>query len=342
MKFQDYYDVLGVSRDADDAALKKAYRKLALKWHPDRHQGEQQAQAETTFKRINEAYEVLSDPEKRQKYDRFGENWEHGQEFDPGPGQRTMTREEFEAAFGGGGAGGFSDFFQELFGEQVRRDFQGGPGRHARYRYRGADVRGELRLPLSDAVLGGKRSFDFPARASCPSCGGTGFVREHVCPSCVGVGQVETRRTIELKIPEGVRDGLELRLKGLGEPGEGGGEKGDLYLVLRLEDDERYRLVQGELEARVALTPWDAYNGTRVDVRTPRGVATVTIPADSRSGLRLRLRGQGFADGDGGFGNFFVRVEIDLPEKLSARQKELLQELGRSAEPAGQREGGGS
>ena len=343
MKFQDYYEVLGVERDASNDSIKKAYRKLALKWHPDRHQGDERERAETKFKEISEAYEVLSDPEKRGKYDRFGEDWEHGKEFEPGPGQRTMTPEEFEATFGS--SAGFSDFFQEIFGGQFRQDFRGGPTRHARYHYRGADVRAELRLSISDAISGGKRSFEVPARVSCPSCGGTGFVGQHVCPSCVGVGQVQKRRTIELKIPESVRNGMKLRLGGLGEPGEDGGESGDLHLVLRLEDDGAYRLVGNDLEARVSITPWEAQSGAKVDVRTARGVVALTIPPESRSGNRLRLRGQGFADGKDGHGDCFVRIDMDLPKRLSERQKELLRELGEDADSTiagGAREGGTS
>jgi len=343
VKFQDYYEVLGVERQADADAIKKAYRKLALKWHPDRHPGDEREEAEAEFKRVSEAYEVLSDPDKRARYDRFGENWEHGQEFEPGPGQRTMSREEFEAAFGGGG--GFSDFFQSIFGDQVRDDFRAGPRPHARYRYRGADVRAELTLSLSDALAGGKRGFEVPARSSCPSCGGTGFLSEHVCPTCAGVGQVQRLRSVELKIPAEVRDGMKLRLKGLGEPGVEEGESGDLHLELRLVDDETYRIVDGDLEARVVLTPWEAEAGAKVDVRTARGVATVTVPAASRNGKRLRLRGQGLADGRGGHGDCIVRLEIDLPAELSDRQRALLLELAEDSGPpraAGARAAGGA
>ena len=342
MKFQDYYEVLGVSRDATEEAIKKAYRKLALKWHPDQHQGDGKESAEAKFKQVSEAYEVLSDPEKRQKYDRFGENWQHGQEFEPGPGQRTMSREEFEAAFGG--SGGFSDFFQEMFGGQFRQDFQGGPRRHPRYAHRGADVSAELRLAIGDAIRGGKRNFEIPARKGCPSCGGTGFLGNHVCPSCAGVGQVHERRTVELKIPDAVRDGLTLRLKGLGEAGNGG-ENGDLHLTVRLENDDTYRLLGKDIEARVPLTPWEATGGAKVDVRTARGVVTVTIPPDSRAGKRLRLRGQGLANGRGGHGDCQVVIEIDLPKNLGEKQKALLRKLAAS-NPAklrgGAREGGGS
>lgn len=333
MKFQDYYEVLGVPRDVDADALKKAYRKLALEWHPDRHQGAAKTKAETRFKQINEAYEVLTDPKKRARYDKFGEHWQHGQEFEPPPrpaGSRGAGAADFEAAFGG--AEGFSEFFRSNFGEQYAGDFAGSARRHARYAYRGADLRAELHLPLSVALAGGKHSFEFPAEASCPTCGGTGFVEPHVCPTCVGLGRVQRRKTVELKIPDAVRDGMNLRLRGLGEAGEGGGEAGDLFLALRLDDDEVFSLVDGELEARLVLTPWDAHNGARVDVRTAVGVVTVAVPAHSRAGKRLRLRGQGLSDGHGGRGDAYVRLEIDLPEHLTERQARLLRELGQEGE----------
>ncbi len=334
MKFQDYYELLGVDRDASPERIKKAYRKLALKWHPDQNASDTET-AELRFKEISEAYEVLSDPEKRKKYDRFGEHWEHGQEFEPPSGGRSMSREEFEEAFGGGG--GFSDFFQSAFGDDVRRDFEGRPNQHGRYRFRGADVRADLSLSVSDALAGGKRQFEVPARVGCPTCGGTGALAQHVCPSCGGIGQVRRTKTVDLKIPADVRDGLTLRLKGLGEPGGSGGEAGDLHLTLRLLDDETYSVRGDDLETSVTLTPWDAENGTRVEVRTARGTATVNVPPGSRTGKLLRLREQGLAKRGGGHGALLVRLRIDLPKELTARQKELLRELGQvtAAKPGG-------
>jgi DnaJ-class molecular chaperone len=338
LKFQDYYELLGVPRDASAADIKKAYRKLALVWHPDQHAGDGRDAAEARFKAISEAYEVLSDVEKRARYDRFGEQWEHGQEFQADPGQRTMSREEFEAAFGG--SGGFSDFFQQMFGGQFRGDFGGGgPRRHERYSYRGADVRADLSLPISDAIAGGKRTFDVPARVACPSCGGTGFVEEHVCPTCGGIGQVHKEERVELRIPERVRDGMQLRLAGLGEPGEGSGERGDLYLTLRIVDDATYRRVDGALEVRVVVMPWEAHFGTKTDVRTPRGIVSLTIPAATRAGRRLRLRGQGLPDEAGGNGDLYARIELDLPRELTPRQAELLRELGSAGDQGGARNG---
>ncbi len=328
MKFQDYYEVLSVPRAADADAIKKAYRKAALKWHPDRHQGAAKEDAEKRFKALSEAYEVLSDPEKRAKYDRFGANWQHGADFQPEPGQRSMSGEEFEAAFGG--SGGFSDFFQQMFGGDLRRDFGGrGPRRHARYKDRGADLRAELALPLSEAIAGGKRSFEVPARAGCPTCAGTGEVQGHVCPTCAGVGQVRSLRRVELKIPATPRDGMVLRLKGLGAAGEGGGETGDLLLELRLVDDSHHRMVGGELEARVAIPPWTAHAGGPIEISTPRGHVVLKVPPGTRSGQRQRLRGQGLVDVNGKHGDLFVRFEMDLPAELSAEQAQLLEQLAK-------------
>lgn len=325
MKFQDYYVALGVPRGATPDEIKKAYRALAMKSHPDRQPEAKRAAAAEEFKRINEAYEVLSDPAKRKRYDQFGENWEHGQEFAPPPGQRTMSREDFEQAFGG--RGGFSDFFANVFGEDVRRDFAGQSARHARFRQRGADVHAELSLPATQAVVREKSSFSVPATSPCTRCGGVGFVGEHVCPTCAGVGQTRTEKRIELALPADVRDGLVLRLKGLGEPGEDA-PAGDLLLTLRVVSDERYRVLGNDLECDVEVTPWDAFLGTRADVRTTQGTASVSLPAETAAGKRLRLRGQGLADGAGGRGDLYAVVRLVLPAQLSERQRELLRELG--------------
>jgi len=335
MKFQDYYAALGVPRGASPDEIKKAYRKLAMKWHPDRVRPEDKKEAEAKFKEINEAYEVLSDPEKRSKYDRFGEHWRHGQDFTPPPGAdggaRRMSAEEFESMFGGSG---FSDFFRNIFGEEVRSRFGGAARGRRRGRMRGADVEAELRVGVGDALQGGRRSFQVGGTSPCPTCEGAGMIGERVCPTCTGRGLTERVRQVELTLPPDVRDGKRLRLRGLGEPGEGGGEAGDLYLVIRLDSDRVYRVNGNDVEADVPLAPWEALKGVKVDVRTVDGVVTVTIPPGTRSGLRLRLRGKGLPDGHSGRGDFYVVVRYALPEELTDRQRQLLDELGASGPAA--------
>jgi len=333
VKFQDYYEVLGVAREASADEIKKAYRKLALQWHPDKNQGKKK-EAEERFKSINEAYEVLSDPEKRKRYDRFGQHWQHGQEFTPPPGERTMSREEFERAFGGGG--GFSDFFAQMFGDQFGRDFAGeGRGaRHRRYSHRGADVRAELELGVTDVLSGGKKSFQIATSTACERCGGVGFVGQHVCPTCGGVGATRGVRTVELAIPKDPRPGMVLRLKGLGEPGDAGGETGDLLLTLQIVSDDTNRVRDFDIERDLEVLPWDAVAGTELEVETPVARVTVKLPPDTRAGAKLRLRGQGLSQGPSGTpgarGDLILVVRFVLPEHLSARQRELLAELARA------------
>lgn len=331
MKFQDYYEILGVKRDASAEDIKKAYRKLALKWHPDRHQGEQAKQeAQKTFQRMSEAYEVLSDPEKRKKYDQFGKDWQHGQEFRPPPGGRTMSPQEFEELFGK--SGGFSEFFESMFGDEMRRRSGGGRRSHARYRHRGADIRAELPLSVGEAIRGGKRSFELPATKSCPHCGGVGTLdNERVCPVCGGVGQVRHNVKVEVAIPKPVQDGASLRLRGLGEPGEEGGEAGDLYLTIRLQADARHRIVGRDIEADIDIAPWEALTGRKVDVATPDGEVVLNVPKDARAGLRLRIPGRGVADAQGARGDFYAVVRLVLPEGLSERQRKLILEAGGAA-----------
>jgi DnaJ-class molecular chaperone len=325
VQFQDYYEVLGVARDAGADDIKRAYRKLALKWHPDRHKSEERDEAEKQFKRISEAYEVLSDSEKRQRYDRFGENWQHGQEFQPGPDDIRMSPEEFEQRFG---RAGFSEFFESIFGDQFGATFERRGRTHRRFRHRGADVRAELPLSIEDAIRGGKRRYAVPTLETCRRCGGVGFVAEHVCPGCAGLGRVHGTKEIDLTVPHDVYDGLTMRLKGLGEPGDAaGGEPGDLFVTVRLVSGTAYRRNGHDVEGDVPLTPWEAFAGTHVQVETPGGRFHLRVPPRTAAGTKLRMRGKGLADGRGGRGDFYAVVRYALPPDLSQRQEELLQEM---------------
>lgn len=328
MKFQDYYEILGVKRDASIDEIKKAYRKLAMKWHPDRHTGDDRAAAEEKFKRINEAKEVLTDPDKRAKYDKFGQHWEHGQDFRPpqGGGWQTMNPEEFESIFGGGG---FSDFFASMFGDDMRTRYGGARARRAR-QARGADVNAELRLTISDAIEGGKREFGLGTVQACATCGGSGELGDHVCPSCAGMGRVRGHKTVELKVPKDVRDGMVLRLRGLGEAGQGGGETGDLYLTIRLQGDANYRREGADIFADVPVAPWEAQEGAKVDIRTLEGTVTLNVPAGTKSGQHLRLKGLGLSHEQGGRGDLYAVIRLAMPEDPSDKQQELIKQLKES------------
>ncbi len=331
MKFQDYYEILGVPRGASQDEIKKAYRKLAMKWHPDRHQGDDRAAAEEKFKRINEAKEVLTDPAKREKYDRFGANWRHGQDVSPpgGSGWRSVSPDEFEQMFGGGG---FSDFFASMFGDDVRTQFR---GRATRRATRGADSRADLHLTVSDAVRGGSREFTLGTEQDCEVCGGSGVLDEsHACPACAGLGRVRGRKTVELKIPGDVRDGMTLRLRGLGDSGAQGGQNGDLYLTVRLQDDDVYRHKGADLYADVPVAPWEALDGAKVDLRSPGGTVTLNVPAGTRHGDRLRMRGLGLKHEEGTRGDLYAVIRLALPEKMTQQQQQLLREMHKAGNSA--------
>ncbi len=330
MKFQDYYQTLGVQRTATADDLKRAYRKLAKEWHPDRHPPHRRKEAEERFKAIAEANEVLSDPEKRKRYDQLGEHWRQGQDFQPPPGGgRTVSPEEFARMFGGGGGGGgFSDFFAQMFGDAFAGPERGRGGRARATAMRGDDVEAALELSVGEALRGGKRPFELQVAQPCAACHGQGQVGRGICPRCGGLGSTRTTRTIDLTIPTDVRDGLVLRLRGLGEPGA---QPGDLLLQLHLVADDVHRMRGEDVEADLVVAPWEAIDGVKVDVPVQQGTAAVKIPPGTRAGARLRLRGQGLMRPDGERGDLLLVVRLGLPAELTEAQQQLLRELGRGA-----------
>ena len=246
VKFQDYYELLGVERNATEKEIKSAYRKLARKWHPDLHPAAEKKKAEEQFKRINEAYEVLKDPEKRSRYDRLGSRWKDGQDFQAPP-DMDGVRFYSSGGFGGGGfegsfEGGFSDFFNMFFGGQA-------PGTGARSNRsaqrrstRGEDLESEIELTMEEAFNGVSRSLRVGGSAICSACGGSGRKDQGFCPQCGGTGAVADDKTLDVKIPAGVREGSRIRLKGQGGAGLGGGPKGDLYLKVKLRPHPLFKL----------------------------------------------------------------------------------------------------
>ncbi|MBL8753967.1 MAG: J domain-containing protein [Planctomycetes bacterium] len=344
--FQDYYTTLGVARTATADDIKRAYRKLAKEWHPDRHPPHKRDEVAAKFKTISEANEVLSDPEKRKRYDSLGQHWQHGQDFRPPPGggpggYRTVSPEEFARMFGGAGGqgrggagGGFSDFFSQMFGDMFAGAGGAGAGTgrgRAPASERGEDAEASIEVAVGDALLGGKKPFALRIAVPCATCEGEGRLGRRACPACGGLGSTQREQNVELSLPKDARDGQVVRLRGLGEAGDGG--PGDLLLTLRLVPDDVYRLRGDDIEADVVVAPWELLDGTKVDVAVPGGTATARLPAGTRPGQRLRLRGQGLARADGSRGDLFLVVRLGLPEPLTERQQQLLRELGQDAGP---------
>ncbi len=319
--FRDYYEILGVKRDATEKEIKTAYRKLARKWHPDLHTGKDKEVAEEKIKQVNEAYEVLSDKEKRSKYDRLGTNWRDGQDFRPPP-----DTEGFHFYTGtDAGASGFSDFFETLFGGGSRF---GGATRTARRTgpVRGRDIEAELELALEEAYRGGEKSLQLTTRELCQVCGGAGIEGNAFCRMCGGTGETPGVKTLAVKIPPGVRDGSRIRLKGQGGEGLGGGSRGDLYLKVKLLPHSVFKVKGEDLETEVIIRPEQAVLGDQISVPTLDGPVLMKVPPGMRAGKRLRLRGKGLPNPKGR-GDEYVVVKIDIPGHLSAEEEQLYRQL---------------
>jgi DnaJ-class molecular chaperone len=318
--YQDYYASLGVPRTATADEIKKAYRKLARKHHPDLNPGDKEA--EEKFKAVQEAYDVLSDPEKRKRYDRLGANWKAGTEYRPPPDSHEESGNGEAEYFTSGDGGGFSDFFESLFA--------GRRGSRARsgIRMPGRDVEAEVPVTLEEAHRGTKRSLSLEVEEPCPECGGTGTKDKKACPVCQGNGTRPTRKTLDVTIPAGVRDGTVLRLAGQGESGPGGGRPGDLLVYIRLRPHPRFT-VEGadDLVMELPVAPWEAVLGARIPVETLDGSVDLTIPAGSQTGRKLRLRGRGLKRRDGGSGDLYVRMKVVVPTHPSAEERELFRKL---------------
>lgn len=299
MKYIDYYEALGVSRTASEKEIKTAYRKLARQHHPDLHQGSAKKTAEEKFKTINEAYEVLSDPDKRAKYDRLGMNWQSGQDFQPSPDMGgfdfrnvNMNREDLH---------GFSDFFASMFGQDVfgrrgaRVERQQGP-------FRGEDIEAEISLLVEELYNGGEKDIQIQA-------GGT-------------------TKTVKVKIPPRIYPGAVLRLKGLGGAGHGGGSAGDLLLQLKALNHSIWRIEnQVDIEADLTIYPEQAVVGDKVSVPTPDGMIQLKIPAGIHNGQKMRLKDKGLKRKNGTLGDMFVRVKIDTPIDQSPGEVELYKKI---------------
>ena len=345
---RDYYDILGVARGASDDDVKKAYRRLAMKFHPDRNPGDKAA--EEKFKEASEAYQVLSDADRRAQYDRFG----HAA-FEQGAG-----------GFDFGGAG-FEDVISDLFGDF----FGGGRGRARRGARRGEDLRYDLEIAFEEAVFGTEKMIQVPRLSRCDGCGGTGSrggaprttcsscrgsgqvrfqqgfftiaktcgecggqgtVVKDPCRSCGGAGVTQTSQSLSVKIPGGVDTGSRLKLRGEGETGRGGGPAGDLYVVISVRDHPLFARQDVDIVCDVPVTFPQASLGADIEVPTLEGKVRMKIAAGTQSGTVFRLKGKGAPSlRGGGRGDQLVRVLIETPRKLTARQRELLEEFAHSS-----------
>lgn len=366
MAKRDYYEILGVKNDASHDEIRKAYRRLAKKWHPDRNKGSKAA--EDRFKEISEAYAVLGDKDKRAKYDMMGQAGAFSGGA-PGPGfwesvfgdggprtGRTVTFEDIDDR-------GFGDIFSRIFGAE-RAAGAGAGARPAR----GQDVRTQIAIPFELSIRGGKITLTVPTSEECPTCGGAGG-RRQTCPGCHGQGVVQTgrggmgfgisqpcpqcfgtgsvlveqcracngsgqtsrQRKLQLRIPKGVRDGQVLRLRGQGRPGMNGGPRGDLHVEVRVRPSSEFERKGNDVYSDATINIVQAALGTSLEVQTVQGPVSLRVPPGTGSGKVLRLKGKGVATDGKDPGDHFVRVRIEVPTDLTEEQAGLLRQFGESA-----------
>ena len=357
---RDFYEVLGVPKNASDEEIKKSYRKLAMKHHPDRNQGDAAKGAEERFKEAKEAYEMLSDPQKKAAYDQYGHAG-----VDPnlrgGPGGGAEGFEGFSGAFG--------DMFGDIFGGQ-RGGHRGG-----RQVYRGADLSYAMEISLEEAASGKDSQIRIPSwdncdtckgsgakpgtsvktcttchgqgvvqmrqgffsvQQTCPTCHGSGKLIPEPCAACAGQGKLKKQKTLEIKIPSGIDDGQRIRSSGNGEPGQNGGPSGDLYIEIRLRKHDIFEREGDDLHCQVPVAMTTASLGGEIDVPTLQGKATIDLPEGTQSGKTFRLRGKGIKGVRSSYpGDLYCHVAVETPVKLTEHQRKLLKELDESFKKGG-------
>jgi molecular chaperone DnaJ len=358
---RDYYEILGVPKNASDDEIKKAYRKLAMKYHPDRNQGDSGKDAEARFKEAKEAYEMLSDGEKRAAYDQFGHAGVDPNMRGPGgPGAEGF----------GGFAEAFGDIFGDIFGQQ-----RGGAGRGGRQVYRGSDLSYAMEISLEEAAKGKDAQIRIPSwdecetchgsgakpgtqaktcttchgagvvqmrqgffsvQQTCPHCRGTGKIIPEPCQTCHGQGKVKRQKTLEVRIPPGIDDGMRIRSAGNGEPGTNGGPPGDLFIEIRLKKHSLFERDGDDLHVVVPVSIARAALGGEIEVPTLDGKAAIDIPEGTQAGKQFRLRGKGIKGVRSSVaGDLYCHVAVETPVKLTEHQRKLLKELDESLKKGG-------
>ena len=320
MAGKDYYSILGVSRSASEREIKQAYRRLARQYHPDVNPGDKSAEAK--FKQINEAYEVLSDKEKRQKYDQFGDQWQYADQFAQARRQQTPFWDFSQA-------GGQSFRFEEADLGSLFGDLFGGGVRSRRVRpRRGKDIEYPVEVTLEEAYHGTKRTIALQTEEPCSSCKGTGLIQNVPCSVCRGAGVISAVKRLEVKIPSGVKDGSRVRVAGKGEPGYAGGANGDLYLVTSVKPHRLFERKGDNLYVEVAVSLTVAVLGGEVLVPSLKGKLALKIPPETQNGRAFRLAGRGMPHlGNSSRGDLLAKVSVVLPTKLSEEEKKLFEQL---------------
>ncbi len=308
MAYIDYYKILGVAKNASQDEIKKAYRKLARKYHPDLNPGDKEA--EKKFKELNEANEVLANEENRKKYDKYGENWKHGEEYEKAQQQQRQYQQQQNYGGGFGGFSGadfgegedYSDFFQSMFGGNAGGGFGRSSRGSASGKFKGQDVNAELNLNLRDAAKTHQQTFEINGKK------------------------------VRITIPAGVYDGQQIKLKGHGNPGFNGGPNGDLYITFHIPQDAQFERVGDDLKTKIAIDLYTAVLGGNVEVETLEGSVNLKVKPETQNGTTVRLKGKGFPvyKKDGQFGDLYLTYEVQLPKDLTEKQKELFEQLKNS------------
>ena len=323
MANKDYYNILGVKRNASEQEIKQAYRRLARKHHPDVNPNDKSA--ESKFKEVNEAYEVLSDKETRKKYDKYGDQWQYADQFEQVRQQQTPFRDF-------GRSGGTTSFYfgegnlDSLFDEMLRGTGTRTYTRRAQPR-RGRDIQSPVEVTLEETYHGTKRTLSLQTEEPCPTCKGNGLIQNVPCSTCQGGGAVARIKHLEMKIPPGVKNGSRVRIAGKGQPGYGG-PNGDLYLVISVKPHRLFERHGNDLHVEVPVPLTVAMLGGEVQVPTLKGKLALKIPAETQNGRAFRLKGQGMPHlGNSSRGDMLAKVNIILPTKLSPQEKELFRRL---------------
>jgi DnaJ-class molecular chaperone len=330
---RDFYQVLGLSRTASADEIKKAYRRLARQYHPDLHSGSKKAEMEKKFKELNEAHEVLSDPDKRKKYDQYGAQWEQAEAFEKarqqaGAGARGFRWEQ-------AGSGGGADFDSEAFSDIFENLFRGGgrAGGARGFSVPGEDLEAEVELTLREVLTGVTRRINLREPVPCTTCQGTGTLRGRTCPTCFGSGSTTELKTIEVKIPAGVQEGTRVRVGGKGQPGTSGGRRGDLYLFVRIKADPVFRREGSDIHVTLPVYPWEAVLGAEVMAPTLTEPVKVKVPPGSKADSKLRLKDKGLPSAGGGFGDLFLHLQITIPPTVTEEERTLYQRLAKGTHP---------